>query len=76
MSKDVEPGIPDLRKAGRLVGQSESTAADHGRIDQMSVFVCVTVETSNVCIPWERGQMVDGEVVSILGRVVIHQLFN
>lgn len=36
----------------------------------------MTVETNHVCIPWERGQMVDGEVVSILGRVVIHQLFN
>lgn len=43
MSKDVEPGIPDLRKAGRLVGQSESTAADHGRIDQMSVYVWMGV---------------------------------
>ena len=43
MSKDVEPGIPDLRKVGRLVGQSESTAADHGRIDQMSVYVWMGV---------------------------------
>lgn len=58
--------FPISEKRVGLVGQSESTAADHGRIDQMSVFVCVTVETSNVCIPWERGQMVGGELVSIL----------
>ena len=51
--------FPISEKRVGLVGQSESTAADHERIDQMSVCVwmyvcvcvCVTVETSNVCIP-------------------------
>lgn len=39
--------FPISEKRVGLVGQSESTAADHGRIDQMSVcvwmYVCVCV---------------------------------